>query len=333
MKIILGLILCASLTGTADGAFRPTQSRPPCGQLISAVLEGKLDRVKQALKEGVNANCKDDDGSPAVIVAASRQQGEIVKALLAGGADPNVVYDNPARGLRRSPAVVFAAANGDLNVLSALLSAGADVNARDSGGLTPLMSAAYMGHDEIVRALVEKGAKLEEKDENGYTALMFAANRGEVGATKALLRAGAQVNARDNGGSTPVMFAAQHGYDLVVMLLLRRGADPRVKGSHGLSAVEFARQHNHPETVRILENPNLVAMVRVNTKGMVSLNGKNVTLGELKAEFVRLKKSGGVVWYYRENPEAEEPPPQALQVIKLVTQAELPIVLLEVDFE
>lgn len=333
MKIILGLILFIAVPGKADGISWQRQPRAGCARLVNAVVEGKVEEVRRALKDGADANCRDDSGSPAVIIAASRQDAEVVKALLAGGADPNVIYHNPKEGLRQSPAVNFAAANGALDVLNALLSAGANVHARDATGLTPLMAAAFMGHEEIVKALVERGARLEDKDDNGYTALMFAANAGRVGATKALLRAGAQVNARDKGGSTPIMFAAQHGYDLVVMLLLTRGADPRAKGDHGLSAIGFARQNNHQETLRLLENPGSVALVRVDKAGRVSLNRKAVTLGELEKEFARLKQIGGAVWYYRENPEAEEPPPQAMEVIKLVIAAELPIMLLKVDPE
>jgi hypothetical protein len=69
----------------------------------------------------------------------------------------------------------------------------------------------------------------------------------------------------------------------------------------------------------------------VDKAGRVSLKRKSVTLGELEREFARLKKTGGEVWYYRENPEADAPPPQASEVIKLVTAAALPILLLEVD--
>ena len=332
MKIILGIILCVTAAGEMDCMFRQRKSQSLCRELINTVLAGKVDKVQQALKDGADANCTDDSGSPAIIIAASRHEKEIVKALLSGGADPNVTYDSPERGYRKTPAINFPAANGDLNILSILLSAGADVNARDATGVTPLMSAAFMGHEEIIKALIERGAKIEEKDANGYTALMFAANSGQVGATKTLLRAGAQVNSRDGDGSTPIMFAAQHGYDLVVILLLSHGADPRVKGNHGLSAVGFAKQNNHTETLRVLENPNTVALVRVDKTGRVSLNRKHVTAGELRQEFVKLKSLRGTVWYYRENPESDAPP-QALEIIELAADMGLPIVMLEVDIE
>jgi uncharacterized protein len=332
MKIIIGLVLCITLMGEADCMFWQRKSQAQCGKLINAVLAGKADEVQQVLEEGADANCRDDSGSPAIIIAASRHERDIVKALLSGGADPNITYNNPEKGYKKTPAITFPAANGDLSILSILLSAGADVNARDATGATPLMSAAFMGHEEVIKSLIERGAKTEEKDDNGYTALMFAANAGQVGTTKALLHGRAQVSARDNNGSTPIMFAAQHGYDFVVMLLLSHGADPRAKGNHGLSAIGFAKQNNHAETLRILENPNVIAVVKVDKAGGVYLNGRHVTASELAKGFAELKKLDGTVWYYRENPELDAPP-QALEVIRLAADAQVSIVLLAVDFE
>jgi hypothetical protein len=54
------------------------------------------------------------------------------------------------------------------------------------------------------------------------------------------------------------------------------------------------------------------------------LNGTATDLSEIEAEFARLKKVGGAVWYYRESPESE-PPANAMAVVKLVVKYKLPI--------
>lgn len=157
---------------------------------------------------------------------------------------------------RRKPAeeLIRAAAGNDRVRVDELLALGVDPNVRDATGLTPLMSAAFMGHDGILRTLIARDAVLDGQDERGYTALMFACNAGKLLSVKFLLRAGADVNARDNDGSTPLMFAAQHGQDQVVRVLLGSGADPERVGNHGLSAIGFAEQNKLVSTLEILRN-------------------------------------------------------------------------------
>src|SRR5882757_8592571 len=66
--------------------------------------------------------------------------------------------------------------------VDAMIAGGADVNAVDSMGLTPLMTAAAQGHTAIARKLIAAGATVSTIAEDGTTALMRAAsaNRGEM---------------------------------------------------------------------------------------------------------------------------------------------------------
>jgi C-terminal processing protease CtpA/Prc len=67
------------------------------------------------------------------------------------------------------------------------------------------------------------------------------------------------------------------------------------------------------------------AKIKIRRDGVVSLDDKAVSLDELKAALSKLKQSpGSSVWYYRENP-AGEPHPNAMQVLKLIVDAKLPI--------
>lgn len=72
--------------------------------------------------------------------------------------------------------------------------------------------------------------------------------------------------------------------------------------------------------------------VKVDKSGTVFLNGKNVTVEELRKEFAKLKKANGAVMYYRENPQGE-PPAQALEVMQAIIDAKLPVQLVEKDFD
>jgi len=67
-----------------------------------------------------------------------------------------------------------------------------------------------------------------------------------------------------------------------------------------------------------------VARVSALASGRLLLNGSPAELAVIEAEFQRIQKSHGAVWYYRENPQAD-PSPQAMAVIELVVQYGLPI--------
>jgi hypothetical protein len=67
-----------------------------------------------------------------------------------------------------------------------------------------------------------------------------------------------------------------------------------------------------------------VVRVSALASGKLLLNGKSAELTVIETKFQRIKKVQGAVWYYRENPESE-PPPQAMDVIKLVVQYGLPV--------
>lgn len=58
---------------------------------------------------------------------------------------------------------------GGLEDVHALVAAGADVNARDSGGQTPLMAGSNF--EELAQLLISKGADVNAQDGNGYTVL------------------------------------------------------------------------------------------------------------------------------------------------------------------
>ena len=75
-----------------------------------------------------------------------------------------------------------------------------------------------------------------------------------------------------------------------------------------------------------------IAKVKVDRAGRIYLNGRIVTLENLKRELSRLHKVNGAVWYHREN-RGQEPPPETLAVLQAIIDARLPVKLLEKDFD
>lgn len=108
-------------------------------------------------------------------------------------------------------------------VIKALLDGGADFRITTADGTTPLMSAAGLGGatftpgkqrgfraegaEEAVKLLVEAGADVNAVNEADFTALHGAAMRGLNEVVEYLVAKGAKINARDFRGRTPYRLA------------------------------------------------------------------------------------------------------------------------------
>ena len=76
-----------------------------------------------------------------------------------------------------------------------LIDAGANLDrARLKDNTTPLMRAAYNGHDKIAKRLVQAGAEMERKDKNGYTAFQTAMYRQHQAVVDVLVEMGCQTD-------------------------------------------------------------------------------------------------------------------------------------------
>ena len=74
-----------------------------------------------------------------------------------------------------------------------LIEAGADVNARDLGGMTPLMFASYKSTTSVVvTLLIEAGADVNAKTNGGKTALTYADYKDDTQVIRILKAAGAK---------------------------------------------------------------------------------------------------------------------------------------------
>jgi ankyrin repeat protein len=181
----------------------------------------------------------------ALTTAAEKGYAEVVKMLLAAGAEAN------------SSALTTAAEKGYAEIAKMLLAAGAIVNA---GGhfsqLTPLMAAASEGHTEVVQALLEAGADVNKGMFGEHeTALYYAAQKGHAETARLLLQKGANPNGGEGArwGKAPLLAAVENGHTEVVRALLEAGADVRVTKFMGGTALELAREKGNVEIIRLLQ--------------------------------------------------------------------------------
>jgi uncharacterized protein len=117
------------------------------------------------------------DGSPRIVFATALMRAafsgdvELVKLLLAHGADPQIVSKDNETSLMAACGTGFI--NGyskgrspaeRLETVKLLVQLGEDVNAADNYGITPLMVAANLGELPVVQYLMDQGADLAAHD-------------------------------------------------------------------------------------------------------------------------------------------------------------------------
>lgn len=139
----------------------------------------------------------------------------------------------------------------DENVESvkSLIAKGANVNAKSSGGNTPLHCAAEYMAIECLGALLSNGADVNARNDKGKTPFMGASNTPKT--IGILLDAGADLNVRDNDGRTALMNAAAGGEVTKIKMLLQRNADVSLRSPAGKTALDIAIQTKH-ETIAAL---------------------------------------------------------------------------------
>lgn len=141
------------LVSTPDLGRGDSGGRPGLGNsaLNLAVDSGKTPLVRFLISKGASVNGKGLNGYGPLATAASRSNHAMVKLLLKLGANPNAVDD------WGNTTIDYAANRGDIQVVDALLRSGAMIDG-GSGGMTPLMGAAYNNDNAMVRFLLKHGA-------------------------------------------------------------------------------------------------------------------------------------------------------------------------------
>jgi hypothetical protein len=133
--------------------------------------------------------------------------------MLDAGTDVNLAAVN---GVTPLMAAAFA---GHADIVKELLAKGADIEALDRLRKNAMTYAAGEGHAEVVRLLIVNGVDPNAVYQNDLTALMWAAGEGKIEAVKVLLDAGARTDLKDDRGKTAADIARELKHDDVVRLI------------------------------------------------------------------------------------------------------------------
>jgi ankyrin repeat protein len=221
-----------------------------------------------------------------LVVAAQAGHASAIRALVQGGADPNL---GTRLGRVGTTPLWFAASKGHAAAVTALLDSGASISspatynalraAIEGGHIdlarlmvarragvevlepimrpdvtgwdSPLTMAIRDGHEALARELL---ANLDVKGDRGGTALRAAALRGDPGIVAALL---ARSASPDGAGlpvyATPLLLAAEGGHAAAVGHLLEAGANTEARHHHtGATALVTAARQGNPDVVDLL---------------------------------------------------------------------------------
>ena len=111
--------------------------------------------------------------------------------------------------------IVKASENGNYNLVCTIVAKGIAkdiVNTKSPTGMTPLIAAAFKGHERVVALLLRQGAKANAQDATGNNALLYAAREGHWKVMRLLLLSTDNVgiydvDAQDERGKTAYEYA------------------------------------------------------------------------------------------------------------------------------
>ncbi len=178
-----------------------------------------------------------------------------------------------------------AASVGDLDVLAE--STPADLGASNRSGWTPVMYAAYCGHDHVVDFLLDAGVSVESRNDRQRTVLMLAAMCGNDAVAEVVVRHSASADGRllhatDDTGHSALFHAVLYGHESTCKLLVMGfGADLNAleAGGRGYSPLMAAAEAGHElvvqSLVRMGANVNYANVLGDNARTVAAKAGLN----------------------------------------------------------
>lgn len=147
-----------------------------------------------------------------------------------------------------------AAKVGALETTKELIKDGANVNCADAEGNSPLIFAAFYGHQDCVRLLIDSGADVNQINnwKDKWTALQFACARGHAECVRLLIDSGANIDHVNNKGNTALMNAVDTNHITCVRILLEAGANVNCVNKWNLTALNYAVARNNQDMASLL---------------------------------------------------------------------------------
>jgi ankyrin repeat protein len=235
----------------AAGADANAQNEFGTSAISEAAIGGYASVIGALLKGGADADAANPEGETPLMAVARTGNLEAATLLLDAGADVNAI-----ELWGQQSALMWAAAQHQPEMVKLLIARGADVDARgavrnwerkvikeprpkdmNQGGFTPLLYAAREGCIECARELVAGGADIDLPDPHRVTPLVLALLNLHFDFAAYLIEAGADVNKWDLYGRTPLYMAA----DTSTLPVMGNGSMVVLPSTDKMTALDVAR--------------------------------------------------------------------------------------------
>ena len=241
--------------------------------LIKSAIDGDLQGVKDAIKNGAKIDYRAASDWTPLIAASAKGHLSVVKYLVENRAGINLQSKEGYTPL------FLASAYGHLSVVKYLVENRANINLQDKEDNTPLLLASANGHLQVVQYLAEQGADINKRNKNGQTAytrataanhndvvaylnlylncnqnLLIAAQEGNIKGVQDAIKYGADIDyANGYGCYTPLMYASGYGHLSVVKYLVEEhDADINLCDEDGDTALDWAKMNGQTAVAEYL---------------------------------------------------------------------------------
>lgn len=226
---------CAFAGNPQSGATARTEpnesATTPNDKLLQAARTNDLVLAQSALSSGADANIKNDEGTPTVVVAAAYGSDRVLNLLLDKDAQVN------ATSAFGNTAAMLAAFNDNASSLTMLARHGANLFARNSYTWTASEVAEKLGNIKSLKALLDSGASVFDEyispsnEMGGATLILEAVVQQNLPMVTMLLAHHPNLETMGTWGGTgrhftPLMWAAANGLNQIAATLLTAGANP-----------------------------------------------------------------------------------------------------------
>ncbi|KAF5281785.1 hypothetical protein FQR65_LT14532 [Abscondita terminalis] len=171
--------------------------------------------IRELIYRHAYVNERNEEGdTPLVVALKLGRTAEVVRVLMANGADVNV-----------SDCLHYAVTWGRVQIVKDLLERGADINKKNQDGVPVLMHAITNNRTKVAVFLIRQGADVNAVDDLGSSVLHRAALLNERHVIRELVSRGAEIDKHDSDGNTPLLIALKNSHVAAVKILLSLGAD------------------------------------------------------------------------------------------------------------
>lgn len=205
------LLIGAGIVGFGILALAIATYYPIDERLRMAALHGNTVKVFDLAKRGANVNARDRNGVTSLILASAAGRNETARELLRLGADVRMSV-HPGYS---DTALYYAVLNNHPEMVRILLAAGADPNAKMGGFYSPIIIASSRPSNEVMRALASSPRlNVNDRDDRGNNPIMLvvmsdAAQEQKVISLKLLLGHGGDPEATNSKGETACSLACR----------------------------------------------------------------------------------------------------------------------------